>query len=113
VLLDDVLGSVEQQLQRGKSLLAIDHMANSDETRGDELLVKNDRPEKVRRHRSRAVAGRRVKEAFSDRAHVFPEWLPLLVKFPHVRPLEQRHDIPDVITEDPSWSECLCLHRSP
>ena len=111
-MLDDILGGVQKQLESSKSLLAIDHVADGDEARGDELLVKHDRPEKMWRW-CRAVAGRRVKEAFSDCAHVFPERLPLLVKVPHVWPLEQRHDVTDVVAEDPCWSECLSLHCSP
>jgi hypothetical protein len=113
VLLDDVLSGIQQQLQRGQSLLAIDDVADGDEACGDELLVKDDRSEEMRGHRCGTVARGRVEQAFGDRADVLPQRLPLVFKAPHVRPLEQRHDVADVVAEDPRWRERLSLHRYP
>jgi hypothetical protein len=101
VVLDDVLGRVEQELQSGQSLLAVDDVTDRDEPGWTGLLVQDHRTEEVRWHRWSTVSRRRrVQKTFGQQANVFPQRSPLVVCGPHVGPLEQRHDVPDVVTEN-------------
>lgn len=56
VLLDHILGSVEEQLECRQSLLPVDDVTNGDETRRDGLLVQHDGAQEMRRDRPLAGA---------------------------------------------------------
>ena len=110
VPLHHLLRGIEQQLQCRQALLAVDDMPRGDVADLTLGLIDDDRSEEVRRRLLCSEARRDLQQLLGDPANVLPQRVPLVLLVPHIRTLEQRDHVPDVVPEDVRRCERLCLH---
>jgi hypothetical protein len=100
VLLNDPLSRIQEQLERRQPLLTVDDVANADEGRRIQLLIKNDRAKEMRCDSgSTETLQRRFKDSLGDVANVLPQRSPLIFPVPHIGTLEQRDHVANVVAK--------------
>ena len=102
--LAEVGKGLEEQLKRRQPLLAVDDEPRFQAAGLFRLVLEYDRTEEV-------GAGWLIgQHPTGDGLDIGPERLPLLLLFPDIRPLIERHDVPPVLAEDRFQVECAGVH---